>query len=56
MGGIADTYTYDELNRLSTLPDASGQTMYGYDDVGNLQGYTYPNGVTTSYNYDTLIV
>ena len=26
----------------------------GYDAVGNLSGYTYPNGVQTSYNYDGL--
>jgi len=33
---------------------ASGLTTYGYDPVGNRGGYTYPNGVQTSYNYDTL--
>jgi YD repeat-containing protein len=32
------------LNRLSTATDASGATTYGYDAVGNLSGYTYPNG------------
>jgi RHS repeat-associated protein len=53
-GGISDMYMYDALNRLSTVTDASGQTTYGYDDVGNLQGYTYPNGVASSYNYDQL--
>jgi YD repeat-containing protein len=26
----------------------------GYDAVGNLSGYTHPNGVQTSYNYDGL--
>src|SRR5579884_1185520 len=53
-GGISDTYTYDVLNRLRTVTDSSGQTTYGYDDVGNLQGFTYPNGVVTSYGYDQL--
>ena len=34
--------------------DGSGTTTYGYDAVGNLSGYTYPNGVVTSYSYDGL--
>jgi YD repeat-containing protein len=51
-GGASDTYTYDELNRLATVTDASGVTTYNYDAVGNLGGYTYPNGVATSYAYD----
>jgi RHS repeat-associated protein len=29
-------------------------TNYSHDAAGNLSGYTYPNGVQTSYNYDTL--
>ena len=60
--GASLTYTYDALNRLSTVTDnrlvaqgsTSGVTNYGYDAVGNLSGYTYPNGVQTSYNYDGL--
>jgi YD repeat-containing protein len=36
------------------VTDASGQASYSYDDVGNLQGHTYPNRVATSYNYDQL--
>jgi YD repeat-containing protein len=51
-GRASDTYTYDELNRLATVTDASGVTTYNYDAVGNLGGYTYPNGVATSYAYD----
>jgi len=43
------TYTYDPLNRLSTVTDPNGTTTYGYDNVGNLQGVTYPNGVVRSY-------
>jgi len=42
------------LNRLNRVVDSSGQTTYGYDNVGNLQSYTYPNGVVTSYSYDRL--
>ncbi len=52
--GANDTYTYDALNRLSTVTDAAGQTTYTYDNVGNLQSYAYPNGVSTNYGYDAL--
>src|SRR5439155_26303705 len=31
-----------------------GVTSYTYDTVGNLQSYLYPNGVTTSYAYNSL--
>ena len=48
------TYTYDQLNRLATVTDASGTTTYDYDAVGNLASYSYPNGILTSYSYDSL--
>ena len=47
-------YAYDPLNRLASVTDASGVTTYNYDAVGNLAGYSYPNGVSTSYTYDPL--
>jgi YD repeat-containing protein len=53
-GDVSDVYTYDVLNRLSTVTDASGATTYAYDAVGNLQNFVYPNGVTHAYTYDTL--
>jgi RHS repeat-associated protein len=31
-----------------------GRTAYTYDEVGNLRGFTYPNGVNTFYRYDSL--
>jgi len=44
-------------NRLSTVTDnrltASG-TTYSYDVNGNLEKTTYPNGVLTTYTYDSL--
>jgi RHS repeat-associated protein len=60
--GASLTYTYDVLNRLSTVTDnrllaqgaTSGVTTYNYDTVGNLQNFVYPNGVTHAYSYDTL--
>jgi YD repeat-containing protein len=45
VNGASDTYTYDRLNRLSTVTDASGATTYAYDTVDDLQNFTYPNGV-----------
>ncbi|MBY0276502.1 FG-GAP-like repeat-containing protein [Candidatus Binatia bacterium] len=48
------TFTYDALDRLESVVDAAGTTTYGYDDVGNLTSTAYPNGVTTSYEYDDL--
>ena len=54
VGGASMTYAYDQLNRLASVTDASGVTTYSYDAVGNLGGFAYPNGVSTSYNYNTL--
>lgn len=48
-------YAYDELNRLAAVNDVHlGVTSYNYDDVGNLQGCTYPNYVHAEYQYDSL--
>ncbi len=60
--GASATYSYDLLNRLGTVTDqrlvaqgaTSATTTYAYDAVGNLAGYTYPNGVETSYTYNSL--
>ena len=47
-----------QLNRLAAVKDnnltAANITSYTYDNAGNLAGYTYPNGVTTQYHYNTL--
>jgi RHS repeat-associated protein len=56
--GVSVDYNYDELSRLSSVKDnrlsGSQTTSYNYDAVGNLQSYTYPNTVTTSYAYNNL--
>ncbi len=55
VNGASVTYDYDALNRLAAVNDPMlGRTIYGYDAVGNLQGYTYPNGVNTAVQYDSL--
>ena len=54
-GGTSVSYGYDQLNRLSTVTDThTGNISYTYDNVGNLQAYLYPNGVQTTYSYNTL--
>jgi RHS repeat-associated protein len=53
--GVNVDYEYDALNRLSAVNDAKvGRTAYNYDDVGNLQSYSYPNGMSSVYQYDAL--
>lgn len=60
--GASLSYSYDSDDRLATVVDnrllaqgaVSGQTTYNYDFAGNLTNYTYPNGIQTSYSYDTL--
>ena len=55
--GTSVNYAYDALNRLSTVVDnrlTAGTTTYSYDNVGNLQNYTYPNGVQTAFVYNSL--
>lgn len=60
--GVSMTYTYDADDRLSTATDnrllaqgaSSAVTSYSYDQVGNLAGYTYPNGIQTNHVYDTV--
>jgi RHS repeat-associated protein len=57
VGGTSVDYSYDVLNRLSTVTDnrlAAGTTTYAYDKAGNLQSYLYPNGVQSAYAYDSL--
>jgi RHS repeat-associated protein len=56
--GVSVDYSYDDLSRLSQVKDnrltGSQNTTYSYDAVGNLQSYSYPNTVTTSYAYNNL--
>jgi YD repeat-containing protein len=52
-GPVTVNYTYDALNRLTTVSENnSGTASYSYDNVGNLQSVTYPNGVVHNYSYD----
>ena len=47
------TYTYDDLNRLSTVWEGGTlQATYTYDTNGNRASLTYGNGVVESYQYN----
>jgi len=57
--GVTAGYTYDVLNWLAIVKDnnlaaGANTTTYSYDDVGNLAGYLYPNGVQSTYTYNSL--
>ncbi|MPZ77339.1 MAG: PKD domain-containing protein, partial [Deltaproteobacteria bacterium] len=47
------TYTYDALNRLTSMTNNKGQmTTFTYDALGRRTSMTHANGVVTSYTYD----
>ena len=56
--GIVASYTYDDLNRLSTVTDGRLQgnqtTTYTYDPASNVALVTYPNSTQDSFTYDAL--
>ncbi len=56
VNGVAVSYQYDALNRLSAAGDENftppATNVYGYDSVGNLQNLEYANGVTHFWSYD----
>ena len=53
--GASVSYTYDDLNRLSTVVDNrnGGTTAYTYDPASNVATATYPNGLQSTFTYDT---
>ncbi|SDE19925.1 RHS repeat-associated core domain-containing protein [Paenibacillus sp. UNCCL117] len=51
--GETISYQYDQSGRRLTMNDATGQTLYTYDQLtGRLAKVTYPDGKTIQYNYD----
>ncbi|HWB32942.1 MAG TPA: RHS repeat-associated core domain-containing protein [Acidobacteriaceae bacterium] len=57
--GASMSYTWDALNRLSTvvdnrLPIGSNTTTYTYDAASNLVTVTYPNGLQSTLSYDAV--
>lgn len=59
-GNVSVSYTWDTLNRLSTVTDnkltgtGSNTTTYTYDSASNVVTVAYPNGVQSTLNYDQL--
>lgn len=48
------TYTYDALNRLTSITNNKGlTTTFSYDALGRRTSMTHVNGVATTYEYDT---
>jgi len=50
------SYGYDNMGRLISVTDSEGTTTYTYDAVGNRTSTTYPNGVVTTYSYNSINV
>jgi RHS repeat-associated protein len=49
------TYSYDVLNRLTSMTNNRGQTTtFTYDALGRRTSMTHINGVVTTYQYDPL--
>src|ERR1044071_417963 len=47
------TYTYDALNRLTSITNNKGfTTSFTYDALGRRTSLTHANGVVTNYSYD----
>ena len=52
-GGNTISYSYDEVNRISSVTDQYGQTLsYAYDKAGNRTRLTYPGNKAVNYAYD----
>lgn len=46
-------YTYDALDRLTSVTDIFGKTIaYTYDGIGNIKSLKYPHNKTVHYAYD----
>jgi YD repeat-containing protein len=58
--GNVVNYTYDSLNRKTSMVDSTGTTFYGYDDLDRMTSITYsvsgnltdPNNLAIGYQYD----
>ena len=57
LNGVLHTvYNFDDANRMTSLVNSSDNTTttFGYDNESKLTSRTYPNGVTTTYEYDNI--
>jgi RHS repeat-associated protein len=52
INGVADTYVYDGLGRVTAVNNTVGSFSYQYDAATRrLKTVSYPNGQTTNYDY-----
>jgi RHS repeat-associated protein len=53
--GSTNAYSYDTLNRLTTLANSwAGSFGFSYDSLSRRTQMTRPNGIATNYTYDSL--
>jgi len=52
LGGITN-YTYDALQRLTSLTDPAGNFTFSYDEISRRTKINRPLGLSTSYSYDS---
>ena len=45
-------FTFDKLGQNRQILDASGKTIFDYDDLGRLTTVNYGNGIRQKYSYD----
>lgn len=53
-GTVQVTYGYDDASRLVTITRGTASFTLGYDDASRRTSLAYPNGIVTSYTYDSL--
>jgi RHS repeat-associated protein len=55
-GALYATYNLDDAERLANIVNAadSATITFGYDNADRLTSRVYPNGVTTTYEYDDM--
>ena len=52
--GRTTNFSYDTLDRLTSLADVNGTFGFGYDGLSRRTSLTRSNGVNTNYSYDSL--
>lgn len=50
---LNNTYTYDEIGRLTNVSGSGTQATYAYDTNGNLSSTAYNNDTTATYTYNS---
>ncbi|MCL4267259.1 MAG: hypothetical protein KJ069_29035 [Anaerolineae bacterium] len=52
--GESHTFAYEPAGTLTQTTDSTGATFYQYDQLGQLEEISYPNGMRIHYGYDVL--